>query len=401
MKQQLSFLLIFLFSSCSIIVKPIAGDFEGKPEELNEKVSDRTKALINKSFEGIKEHLDYHVHAVGMGTDHTHNWVNPHMTSWLEPYKNLQYNVYMNASGITDLKHADKQYVERLVSVMRAEPRYGKGILFAFDYNYTPDGKLDKEHSSFHIPNEYVWELSTKYPDLFIPCASIHPDRPDALQELDKWGKVGVRCMKWLPNSQRIDASLEKHRPFYQKLKDYGFTLIVHTGHEKAVEGDENQELGNPLRLKLPLEMGVNITMAHLASLGDCHDHENNDVMVSCFDLFWRMFQNPKYESNLRGEMSGTTLYTRVGKPLLTVLEHPELHYRLVDGSDYPLPAINILYRTKQFLDLGYITKEEKESLNEIYDYNPLLFDFVLKRTLKHPKTKQQLTNILFEAKLK
>ena len=90
MKQQLSFLLIFLFSSCSIIVKPIAGDFEGKPEELNEKVSDRTKALINKSFEGIKEHLDYHVHAVGMGTDHTHNWVNPHMTSWLEPYKNLQ-----------------------------------------------------------------------------------------------------------------------------------------------------------------------------------------------------------------------------------------------------------------------------------------------------------------------
>jgi len=33
------------------------------------------------------------------------------------------------------------------------------------------------------------------------------------------------------------------------------------------------------------------------------------------------------------------------------------------------------------------IKKEERKYLNEIYEYNPLLFDYVLKRTIRHPKT--------------
>ncbi|MBT6326524.1 MAG: hypothetical protein HOJ35_11185, partial [Bdellovibrionales bacterium] len=47
--------------------------------------------------------------------------------------------------------------------------------------------------------------------------------------------------------------------------------------------------------------------------------------------------------------------------------------------------------------ELGYITAKEKEILNEIYSYNPLLFDFVSKRLLKHPKTKQKLLPEAFE----
>ena len=39
----------------------------------------------------------------------------------------------------------------------------------------------------------------------------------------------------------------------------------------------------------------------------------------------------------------------------------------------------------------GFITSEERSALNEIYDFNPLLFDFVLKRTMRHPETKQKL----------
>jgi mannonate dehydratase len=44
----------------------------------------------------------------------------------------------------------------------------------------------------------------------------------------------------------------------------------------------------------------------------------------------------------------------------------------------------------------GFITAEERQSLNEIYDYNPLLFDFVLKRTMRHPETKQKLATSVF-----
>ena len=67
-----------------------------------------------------------------------------------------------------------------------------------------------------------------------------------------------------------------------------------------------------------------------------------------------------------------------------------------MNGSDYPLPAINWIYRTSQWKDQGYITDSERESLNQIYHYNPLLFDFVSKRTLHHPKTGMQLRPEIF-----
>jgi hypothetical protein len=44
----------------------------------------------------------------------------------------------------------------------------------------------------------------------------------------------------------------------------------------------------------------------------------------------------------------------------------------------------------------GYINAAERDSLNEIYDYNPLLFDFVLKRTMRLPGTERRLPGSLF-----
>lgn len=388
-----------MMSSCSVMVKPIAGNFKDNPNEMRDKISPKAIELIEESFKDVKVHRDYHVHAVGMGTNGTNNWVNPAMNNWLTPYKKLQYNVYMSASGITDVKKADQQYAERLVSLLRAEPRLGKAVLFAFDYSREEDGQIDYEHSSFYIPNEYVWELSEKYPDVFIPAISVHPHRKDAIEELTKWGEKGAKYMKWLPNSMRIDPSHPRLKEFYEVVKKYGITIITHAGHEKAVEGEAYQELGNPLKLKLPLDMGVKIIMAHLASLGDCHDIEAKGEMVSCFDLFWRMFLRDEYKNNLMGEISGTTIYTRIGRPIQEVIKHPEHANRLVNGSDYPLPAINILYRTGQLEKLGFITEEEKNALNEIYQYNPILFNYVMKRTLKDPVTKAKLSPQIFDAK--
>jgi len=70
------------------------------------------------------------------------------------------------------------------------------------------------------------------------------------------------------------------------------------------------------------------------------------------------------------------------------VLKRKDFHHRLVNGSDYPLPAINIVIRTGALQSAGFISAEERISLNEIYDYNPLLFDFVLKRTVHLPGSK-------------
>ena len=114
------------------------------------------------------------------------------------------------------------------------------------------------------------------------------------------------------------------------------------------------------------------------------------------FDLFLRLMDEKRYEGLVFGEISAMTQFNRVGKPLTTILQREELHERLVNGSDYPLPAVNVLIRTGPLVKHGYITAAEGKSLKEIYDFNPLLFDFVLKRTVKLPGTDNRLPAEIF-----
>ena len=400
LNYSLVLLLLMTTLGCQKLIRPIAGNFTHKPSELRSKLSPEAKKALDKAFNGIDLNCleDFHVHAVGVGAHGTGAYVNPHMLSILHPWKYLQYQVYTSASGIKSMESADQEYIERLVKLAKADSRYGKLHLLAFDYNYNEDGSKNLERSTFYIPNKYVVELAKEYPEIFIPVISVHPDKPNAAQEIEKWGKQGVKHIKWLPNAQRIDPSLTKHKDYYQAVLKYDMSILSHTGHEKAVDGEEFQKLANPLLFRYPLNLGVKIVMAHVASLGECVDlDKENKPMESCFNLFLRLFEQPQYENNLFGELSGTTIHTRVGKPLTDLLERPQLHHRLVNGSDYPLPAINILYRTKELVKLGYITEKERVIANEIYGFNPLLFDFIIKRMMKHPKTGQKFLPTAFE----
>ncbi len=390
--------------SCQTMVSPIGGNFSDNIEEAKKELSPKTKALIDRAFSDFDFKngdclIDFHLHAVGMGSHPGQTWVNPDMSSIWDPHTYIKYNVFKSAGGIKSIETADDDYVERLVRLQRSEPRIGRLLLFAFDYFHNDEGVAVPENSTFYVNNDYVLELARKYPDVFIPVASVHPYRKDALKELDRLGGQGVRFIKWLPNSQNIDPSSMRAQKYYEGMKKNNMTLISHTGHEKAVHGEEHQALGNPLHLLHALDRGVKVIMAHLASLGSCQDLENTtdqNAYIPCFDLFWRIMQDKKYEGLAYGELSGTTIHTRIGRPFNTILEHPELKKRIVNGSDYPLPGINLLYRTKQYLELGYITEEEREALNEIYRYNPLLFDLISKRVLKHPQTQKKLPKDVF-----
>lgn len=57
---------------------------------------------------------------------------------------------------------------------------------------------------------------------------------------------------------------------------------------------------------------------------------------------------------------------------------------------------MNILIRTRPLGKSGYITSSEAGCLKEIYHYNPLLFDFVLKRTMRLPGTQKLLSPEVF-----
>jgi hypothetical protein len=179
-------------------------------------------------------------------------------------------------------------------------------------------------------------------------------------------------------------------------MKELDLILLSHGGEEKAVEAEEDQKLGNPLLLRRALDHGVKVIVAHCAGLGANEDLDSKDhKAVDNFDLFQRLMDEKRYEGLVFGEISAMTQFNRSAK-LRTLLAREDLHERLVNGSDYPLPAVNLLIRTRPLVKQGYINADEADSLKEIYDYNPMLFDFVLKRTLRLPGTAKGFPSSIF-----
>jgi predicted TIM-barrel fold metal-dependent hydrolase len=377
----------------------IAGAFTHQPEELRTKISSAAGDLIKRAFDQIDAArlIDYHTHVAGLGKGTNGTFVHPKMLSWRRPFHHLKFKVYLSAGAVADVERADEQIVERLVRLVRSIESHGKHRLLALDKNYHRDGRANLAKTEFYVPNDYVLDIAKEYPDLFEPVISINPYRPQALKELERCAALGARQVKWLPNAMGIDPSDELCDPFYQKMKELDLVLLSHGGEEKAVEAKEDQKFGNPLLLRRALEHGVKVIVAHCAGLGDNEDLDDRDrKRVPNFDLFLRLMREKRYEGLLFADISAMTQYNRAGHPLRTILEREDLHERLVNGSDYPLPAVNFLIRTGMMVKQGYIDADERVCLNEIYDYNPLLFDFVLKRTMRLPGSGRRLPAAMF-----
>ncbi|HEX7955894.1 MAG TPA: amidohydrolase family protein [Pyrinomonadaceae bacterium] len=368
---------------------------------MKDRLSARASELVEAAFADVEPArlVDYHTHVAGVGAGGTGNEVNPKMRTWRHPFDRAKFAVYLSAAGVEDVGRADAEFAERLVSLVRHIERRGKYRLLAFDRHYRRDGMVNTLKTEFYVPNEYVFDLSARHPDLFEPVISVHPYRADAAEELERWAGRGGRMVKWLPNAMGIDPSDAACDPFYAKMRELGLVLLSHGGEEKAVEAKEDQRLGNPLLLRRALDHGVKTIVAHCASLGDNEDLDDpGRKRVHNFQLFLRLMDDRKYDGLVFGDISAMTQYNRIGHPLSTVIEREDLHRRLVNGSDYPLPAVNLLIRTKPLVRAGYITAEEGASLREIYGFNPLLFDYVLKRCLRLPGTKRRLPAFVFES---
>jgi predicted TIM-barrel fold metal-dependent hydrolase len=390
--------MVIVFLVFASACASLGGAFNGQPEDLD-RISPEAGELVKKAYADIGDGqtTDYHNHIVGLGKGGTGAYVNPSMQSLLEPIKYLQFSVYKDSAGITDIENADAQYVDRFVRLIKGIPNRGKFHILAFDKSYSKNGNPIEEKTEFYTPNHYVMDLAAKYPDIFIPTISVHPYRKDAVERLDYWARRGAKLIKWLPNTMAIDASSPILDSYYEAVKRNNMVIHTHVGTEYAVEAGDDQKYGNPLRFRRALDRGVKVIMAHVASLGkgvDLDDPEEREV--SNFDLFLRLMDEKKYEGLLYGEISAITQANRLPRPLATIIERRDLHSRLVNGSDYPLPAVNVVIRTSDLVSAGFITARERSLLNEIYDINPLLFDFVVKRTLRHPQTGDQLPPEIF-----
>ena len=363
----------------------LPGWLAARPVRALAELSDEARALVALAFDGLDlaRVIDLHVHVAGLGGEESGCWVNPRFRSHRHPLDRLRFELYLAASGAPEDERADRRYVERLLALVRAfEPRV-RLLLYAFDVRVDEHGREDLEHSMFRVPDEHVLALARAHPE-FLACASVHPHRADALERLAAARAGGAVAVKWLPPAMGIDPSAARHGPYYAKLAELGMPLFVHTGLERAVWSAAGAELGNPLLLRAPLAAGVRVVALHCGSLGELADLDAPGAPArSGFELFLRLLEEQGPQGRLFGELSAMVQLNRDPALLATLLARPELHGRLLNGSDYPLVALDPLTSLGRLVRAGLVAADERAALRALFEANPLLFDFVLKRRLR------------------
>lgn len=302
--------------------------------------------------------LDVHVHILGTGVGGTGCWMHDDMRRSI-PVRAGLWNLRLSAAQ-PDL---DARYVDYLIRRLHGAGFLKQVVALAMDYVYSTSGARDAARTPFFTPNDYVARLAAAHPELLFG-ASIHPYRPDALDELDRVAALGAVLVKWIPNVHGMDLADPRCRAFYRRLADHQIALLVHAGDEQAV-AIVGQEFGDPHRLVAPLEDGVTVIAAHVASLGSRDGRTHFEHLLAMF---------PRWP-NLFADTAALTLLTR-WRVLRTVAEHTEIHSRLVHGSDFPLPPASSLFLGRIPLRLWW-----DAWLRE----NPLRRDFLIKQACDLP----------------
>lgn len=308
------------------------------------------------------------------------------MQSLLHPGEYTRRLFFLNAGCVHDAQRSvDRAYVDRLLNLMAGMRAGAKLLLFAFERAHDERGRVLWERTGFYVPDAYARDTARAHPQVFEWVASIHPYRADCVEALERAKAEGARAVKWLPAAMGMDPAAPRCDRFYAAAARLGLPLISHAGRELAVVGADTQEYGNPLRLRRALDAGVRVVVAHCASMGQDRDLDKgvDGPPIDSFELFARMMDEPRYARLLHADISAMTQVNRAGGALARVLERDDWHARLLNGSDYPLPGLMPIFSVDYLVSLGLLEAAAAPVLTEIRAHNPLLFDFVLKRSLR------------------
>src|SRR3989475_12355093 len=167
--------------------------------------------------------------------------------------------------------------------------------------------------------------ISHAYPERLWPGVSINPQRRDAIEELDRCVEAGAKLVKVLPNTQGFDPGNRKYIPFYRRLARHKIPFLSHVGYEIVLTG-QDQSAGDPNTLRVPVEEGVTVIAAHGCSNG----------LVAYEPYYPTLLDLVRRYANFFADVSALTLPNRFGM-LWRLQRHPEVHARLLFGTDYPL----------------------------------------------------------------
>lgn len=308
--------------------------------------------------------IDIHCHTAGIGAGGSGCFVSKAMQS------SFKFQIYLKSFGV-DLasvtEAGDQLIVQRIAERVRASELVQAAVVFAMDGVIDDEGNLDGEATEFYVPNEFVFQETQKYPELFW-AASINPRRTNAVELLTLAHEQGAKFVKWLPSMQWFDPSDYAFLPFYQKLVELDMPLLAHAGKEQAFTHAKD-EYGDPEKLKLALDTGVTVIVAHIASTGEHEGKRDSDRLAVMMKDYPRLYS----------EISSLTQFNKPGY-LKEALTKSAFKDRLFYGSDYPL--INTAIVSPWFFSLNLTTAKIRE-IDAIK--NPWDRDITLKQALGVP----------------
>src|SRR5882762_4638491 len=228
--------------------------------------------------------LDFHVHIVGTGASGTGCWLR--VGFWHRPLAGMMLRgVGMSTDAFE--RNFDALYVEHLLAQVQSSS-LGAAMILAHDEVYDDRGQRMEDVGSFYVPNDYVLKLAREHRE-FLPAVSIHPARPDALEELERCLAGGAVMMKCLPNCHNINCNDRRFTKFWERMAEAGLPLLAHTGGEHTLPV-LRAEYADPRVLVLPLECGVNTIAAHCAAKSGLFDPDYFQILVGMTKRFQNLY---------------------------------------------------------------------------------------------------------------
>src|SRR6266545_15053 len=273
-----------------------------------------------------KSLIDCHVHLAALPDNDNGCYISPKMLK--SPlFRFLLWNHYRSRAHP---QTANRKYRDDLLTELRASRYVRKAVLLGMDGVYDQTGRPDQAHTDFLIGNDYVLKTAEAYPDQFLAGVSINPQRRDAVEEVHRCADAGATLVKVLPNAQQFDPADPRYTSFYRALAERKLPFLSHVGYEFSLIG-KDQSLGDPERLTLALDEGVTVIAAHACSYGLMFYEKFIPTLQAFVNRYPRFY----------ADISALTLPTRF-RMLLHLRRHPELHERLLFGTDYPLSVFHL-----------------------------------------------------------
>lgn len=230
-------------------------------------------------------------------------------------------------------------YVRTFASLIRESANVDKACVFGVDARIDEQGREVHRDVTVCSDNAETLRVAREHPDCFIPFFSVNPRRKDALERVDRHVAEGFRGAKFLQNYWGLDAGDERLIPYYERLRDHGLPLIIHTGSEYSIQSTAAYEAVR--MVELPMKVGVTVIAAHMG--------------LGRWQRGWRVWRNFSRDPATFGEdyyqllewlESWPNLYADISailppmraRALRHLSQHTQVHHKLLFGTDYPVP---------------------------------------------------------------